>query len=267
MAKENTGGSRPRTKLVELRQRVTDLAADLDAAVDEEQDEGIHIHVHTGAEAEPTGAASAPEQRAATVDSATEARISGLEEGQKAVLASVEALTKLVTERIPTQDAQGAVQQPAGSTTATQEDHGDSSALERSYANLTAQAEILVPGFKVPTFDSKVERKATVDSMCALRRSVLTQAYASPEGKGLVDSITGNADLGVDKMDCTAVAVVFNAAATMKGAANNRAATGDRMGVPQASQQAQASASKKVPSLADINEANAKFWASRPVSA
>jgi hypothetical protein len=48
---------------------------------------------------------------------------------------------------------------------------------------LREQAEVLVPGFKVPTFDSALPRAKTVDAMCAGRRAVLTTFASAPRAR------------------------------------------------------------------------------------
>ena len=130
----------------------------------------------------------------------------------------------------------------------------DSAALESGWKTLLAKAEVLVPGFRVPTFDAKAPRKKTVDSMCALRRKVMDAAWNTKDGSALIQGITGKSSLGLAKMGCADVAVLFNAASGAKAAINNAKATHDSAGP-------QAAAPKGIPSLAAINKANADFWA------
>lgn len=102
----------------------------------------------------------------------------------------------------------------------------DSAALETSFKQLVADAEILVPGFKLPTFDATAKRKATVDTMCNARRKALDTVYATAEGKQMVDTIHGSA-VNLITLDCKAVAQVFAASVGAKKLLNNSLATRD----------------------------------------
>jgi len=133
---------------------------------------------------------------------------------------------------------------------------GDSAALERSYVALLAKAEVLVPGFRVPTFDSKAKRKATVDAMCGIRRKVIDAAYMTKDGAALVNGITGRSSLNLAKMGCADVAVLFNAASAAKALINNAAAGGSGK-----THDSAAAGAPKVLTIADINKQNAEFWA------
>lgn len=104
---------------------------------------------------------------------------------------------------------------------------GDSAALSRGYQQVLADASILVPGFRMPTFDAKATRAVTVDAMCAARRRALDIASATEEGAALIGAVSGGAALDISKMTCGAVATIFTAAAGAKKLANNRAAVGD----------------------------------------
>ncbi len=134
---------------------------------------------------------------------------------------------------------------------------GDSAALSTSYQKTLASAEILVPGFRMPAFDSKAKRKATVDAMCQARRRALDLCYATKDGKDLVDAIHG-AELTIDTMGCADVATLFNAAAAVRGAKNNRAGTGDRAAPPVNEQPVNATQA-----IASIAKRAGEFWASK----
>lgn len=147
----------------------------------------------------------------------------------------------------------GKTQDAAGRTT-------DSAALESGFQTMIAEAELLVPGFRVPTFDSKQPRARTIDGMCQFRRSVLVQLSATRDGIALINSVSSKADPDLPKLGCSDIGAMFKAAAALKRAANNGAATKDSQTLP-------------VPSLvmgrpasttpAAMNEANKKFWAER----
>lgn len=96
----------------------------------------------------------------------------------------------------------------------------DSRYLGESFADALAGAEILAPGIKLPTFDGAKPRKQTLDAVCGLRRTALDLAYATPEGRGLIDEINGNA-LELKDMTCGAVRALFRGAVVAKKAVNN----------------------------------------------
>jgi hypothetical protein len=141
----------------------------------------------------------------------------------------------------------------------------DSAALQTSYADLLANVEILVPGFRSPTFDAKAKRKATVDGMCGLRRKAMDTAYATKDGQELIEGVAGATNLDLAKMTCVDVANLFKASVGAKRLINNRAATGDASKLA-ATLNAGGNPSK-VQSIADLNKINADFWAKQTQAA
>ena len=135
---------------------------------------------------------------------------------------------------------------------------GDSAALERSFRELVADAEILIPGFRVPTFDSRVGRAATVDSMCKLRRSVLDHLSSTQGGKAIVDNVMPGGRT-LDKLSCGEAAMVFKAAAGAQRIVNNRAATGDN--AHRLPNQGSAHKPGAIRTLADLNAFNQQYYA------
>ncbi len=109
---------------------------------------------------------------------------------------------------------------------------GDSAALARAYQAVLADAAILVPGFRMPTFDAKAKRTTTVDNMCSARRRALSSAWNTTDGATLITAVNGNRAPTLDKMACADVTKLFDAAAGAKKLANNRAATGDASKIP-----------------------------------
>lgn len=132
---------------------------------------------------------------------------------------------------------------------------GDSAAFARNYQQLVADVEILVPGMRVPTFDSKATRAKTVDRMCSIRRRALHQYASTTDGA----AILGNAaDPGkLEDMPCDALATTFKTAVAAQKVLNNRAATGDAAKLPEPAQPMRQGAV----SIDAINKANAEFYA------
>jgi hypothetical protein len=135
---------------------------------------------------------------------------------------------------------------------------GDSAALARSFQDLISDAEVLLPGYRVPTFDSSRARKITVDTMCNVRKGVLNSVYMTGAGKELLDFSNGGELGNVSKLTCDAAASLFKVAAFAKRSANNRSATADASHIPAAA--GKGSQSTGPVSIADINAQNKAFW-------
>lgn len=240
------GGARPRARLDEIR-------ASLDA-LEQEDEDGVHVHVHMPQAATRDHETVDDPDEVRTTD-ALDARLDAVEEG----MVEQRAMLQTILDRLAT---------PPGTTPAVDTQRaptGDSAALQASFQQMIAQAEILVPGFQAPTFDSALPRTKTVDHMCATRRQVLTQLKAAAGGDALLGQVTDES-FDLASSGCEAVAVVFKAAATLKSGSNNRAATGDRLTVPRgaaAIQPVTAFGGVKPISGDEINDLNRKYWANR----
>lgn len=245
------------------RKLILDAAAALAADPEEEGDDndaGVHIHLHGDAANGATGDAESESQRTAD---ANDARFEAIETTLAAVADTLKQLVKTKTDDEAQQEAAAAEGDPEasdkqkgkpGQGAAT----GDSTALESSFKALVADAEVLVPGFRVPTFDAKADRKVTVDSMCLLRRRALDTVYSTAEGSSLVNTVAGHTSdkaLEMTTMDCAAISGLFKSAAGAKRLLNNRAATGDAHRVPA---EARSGGVKPPMSIAAIQEMNRK---------
>lgn len=272
-----------RVTLDALRQKVADAEEALQNAEAEEgsvEDLGdgnpngdTHIHIHTSGE-KPAGETNDDgEEDPAASGGDINARITAIEQSITQLTETVAKLAAGGGESETADDGQGDPESdvdggPADEESVATGDDGnpfakkddksgktmDSAALEKGYATLLAKAEVLVPGFRVPTFDAKAKRKTTVDSMCSLRRKVVDAAYMTKDGATLINGITGRDSLNLVKMGCADVAVLFNAASAAKAAINNAGATRD-------SAKAEPATAKGLPSIAEINKANKEFWA------
>jgi uncharacterized protein len=266
MARENgtNGGPRPRVRLNDTLAAVRQQLDELEEQHAEGDDDSTHIHVHVGdgrTEDNDDGGGGRSTRR--TLDAETEERFSNIEEG----------MLELASTQTSAMTLLAAIAEKVGvATTATKEGatkDGDSAALHTSFMQFTSQAEILIPGFKPPTFDSALPRAKTVDAMCAGRRQVLTLLAAQASGKALLDQVT-EGEFDIATAPCPDVAIAFKAAAAVKAASNNRSVTGDRMGLPApmaATQGVVGGGGMKRVSDADINAANAKYWAEQHKSA
>lgn len=222
----------------------------------------VHVHLHNGSPGPAPGMAETddetdPAANPTAAEGSTgdpyEARFVALENGHKEILDKLNSLmgaSKPAAE--PAAAGTGDETDPEFDPELDDKQEGaktaDSKALERSFRQAVADAEVLVPGFQLPTFDSKAPRKMTVDSMCQLRRRVLDSVCSTQDGRLMLTSLSGRATLDLSKLDCPAVAGLYRAAAGAKKLLNNRSSTGDSGRLPTPAPQG-----PKQLSLADLN--------------
>jgi len=263
-----------------IRQIFADAGEELVNSMPEADDEGsTHIHIHAnGASAEGAPPAGGDEPlpgddptlnggAAPTKDDPIEMRFQSLEAGHKAL---GDKLDQIMAKLGGTSDEDPAAQGqmpdditakdglPEELEEANKAKTGDSIALQTSFQAVLADAEVLVPGFRMPTFDSKAKRKQTLDAMCSLRRSVLSHLASTAEGAQLMGSVGGKLD--IQGATCVDVATTFRAAAGAKRLLNNGANTRDAGRMPQP-----AGPAVRAPvTLAQLNKLNAEYHAKRP---
>jgi len=261
----------------------------------DDMDEGgtngaTHIHIHAGGAAPGGGGEAATEvangdpatqelgnlaaagQR--STDDQTEARFQALEQGHEEIKGQLAQIMQMLGGGDPASAAAPPAGGEGGPPSEETKDEalpgtegddgslrgktGDSAALERSYSQLASQIEILVPGYRLPTFDSKLARAKTVDMFCAQRRAVLAHMNTTVEGKSLLDSVVDGLALG-PKTSCADVATLFASAVAAKRVMNNAAATRDSRTTPQP----KAPAAAGVRSPADLNRFYAEYHAGK----
>jgi hypothetical protein len=255
-------------------------------------DSHTHIHIHgmgTTANPSPKGEGAVDvkddettggtEGNGSTLDPKTEARFASLENGHKEIIAQLAALTKALSG-----EGGSGGEDPSGTTGDSKEDTddenpfakkddedkdkekkddksktNDSAALETSYKDVLSGCEVLVPGFRMPTFDSKAKRAVTIDTMCNARRKALDAFGLTSEGLQVITTVAGVKTVDTISMACPAVATLFRAVVGAKKLVNNGNATRDAGRMGQAAQEP----GKKVGamSLADWNKANREHYA------
>lgn len=208
--------------------------------------DGTHIHIHAGG----PGAPAAP---AETKDDPVEARFQSIESSIQQIMQKLgigaPAAPGGDTAPPPAAAAPAPAAPGAIDTSGVNEDEvkmtdalpeelevmkkegatNDSAALATAFQAVLADAEILVPGFRLPTFDAKAKRRITIDSMCAVRRGVLRQLQATNDGTTLINSVAPSLD--IEKSTCVDVALGFRAAAGARRLLNNAAMTKDMSGL------------------------------------
>jgi len=132
----------------------------------------------------------------------------------------------------------------------------DSAYFGDSFQETVAQAEILVPGIRIPTYDRAAKPKATYDSICNLRRQALDLAYAQPATRGILDDLLAGKTFDLKGMNNRAIASLFKSASSVARAANNKGRSLDTN-----KDQNAKGAPKPVTSLADLNRLNREKFA------
>jgi uncharacterized protein len=212
----------------------------------DEGDNHTHVHVHlNGEKGTPAGGGQDEADPAALGDPAAEGDPEG-GDPVEARFAAIESAISQLAEAVRAMGGQGGGsappageakgdEMPEGLVDPDEQDPptkkadftGDSAALSTTFADVMGMAEILVPGFKLPTFDAKLSRKATVDAMCGMRKKVLTHLAATADGTTLLASVHTGPVPDIATMDCAQAAVLFRGAATAKKVLNNRKLAGD----------------------------------------
>lgn len=205
---EPTMAKRKPTFMDRIRQAFADndetaLEAALDdaPAVTEEagEDGGVHVHIHQPAPVE----AAAP-----VVDEETdpyEARFKAIEDTLSGCAARMDEIAASLAPKTE-----------PDATEVKDEDATEEEAAEREeMMDAAAKAEILLPGHKPGTMDGAPKRK----DITAVRRDVLTRAFADAARKGPVEAVTAGADLATASPG--QIKVFFDAAAAIARAQNN----------------------------------------------
>lgn len=97
----------------------------------------------------------------------------------------------------------------------------DSQPLGTSYQALVADCEILVPGFRVPTYDAAAHPVDTIYRMCNTRKKALDLAYMTAPGKKAIDQVMRGRVFDTSTMDCKCIRKTFDAAVVLRSALNN----------------------------------------------
>lgn len=194
-------------------------------------DNAQHIHIHmpgstSNAPTQDEPPASDPNKGAPPSDDPTEARFQKIEATLQAILEKIGAApAPAAAPAAPAKDAA-----PEGGMPPENDDQTDdparasathdSAALATGFQAVLADAEVLVPGIRIPTFDSAAKRRTTVDALCKLRTATLQALDGTSDGQALLKTV-GGAGVNISAMDCAAKAVLFRAAAGAKRLLNN----------------------------------------------
>lgn len=116
------------------------------------------------------------------------------------------------------------------------------------------RAEILAPGTKLPTFDSKTTDAARAASLCKCQRKALDVAYQTDAGKSAITPFLSGMTADFERLPAAVVNAAFTGAAELPRHRNNDDATRSAVTTRDFGRPA---------SVADINRANREFHANR----
>ncbi len=274
MTTRKTIASRPRTPIVSealasARQKAADAQAELDEIEESETGTGelpgdTHIHIHTDP---ATRGVSTADNDPDPDDTA--ARMTKLEKTVETLSATVGDSLKKVLEAVEKKTANAADDEDEGLTAEEiaakkkkkRQSTGDSAALETGFKAVTAQAEVLVPGFRMPTFDAALPREETIEAMCGARRKAMDAAYATADGAALINTVAGLPTVDLASLDCKEVSVLFNAATGAKALLNQaKTTTNDGAANLDAGK---GKGGGEIISASALNKANEEFWSTR----
>lgn len=119
---------------------------------------------------------------------------------------------------------------------------------------IAERAEILAPGTKLPTFDSKTTDAARASALCKCQRKALDVAYQTDAGKNAIKPFLGSMTADFAKLPVAVVHSIFTGAAEMLRAANNGATTNVAVSTRDFG---------KPTSVAELNARHKAYWADR----
>ncbi len=86
---------------------------------------------------------------------------------------------------------------------------------------IQSRAEILAPGTKIPTTDSKATTKDRALALCKCQRKALDAALKTEAGKAAIEAILGSKTVDIGKLPAGVVHATFMAASELVKASNN----------------------------------------------
>ena len=136
----------------------------------------------------------------------------------KESMAKMQATLDALTPKVETEEEKAARIAAEAKATTTDAATLDAATATTLHPKIASAAEILSPGFAVPTFDATT----TLDAVCACQRDALVKAYATAPGKAAIEvAMGGPADIAA--MTADQVGAAFFSASHIMGLSNNAA--------------------------------------------
>ena len=134
----------------------------------------------------------------------------------------------------------------------------DSMDQEDLWSDLVANAEIIAPGTRIPTFDARLPMASTAERLCKYRRLVMEKAFKDADTAAVIKDTVGIATFdGIKPLGCDSVKMAFNAVASAMAQQNNGRTV--RSSAAQPTRDGMRSAGGP-PSIAQMNKDAKDFW-------
>jgi hypothetical protein len=128
---------------------------------------------------------------------------------------------------------------------------------EDLWSDLIANAEIIAPGTRIPTFDARLPMKSTAERLCKYRRLVMEKAFKDADTAAIIQDTVGIQTFdGIKPLGCDSVKMAFNAVASAMATSNNRRVVRSAAATPTRDSNRPAGP----PSIASMNQAAKEFW-------
>jgi len=133
----------------------------------------------------------------------------------------------------------------------------DSMDQEDLWSDLVANAEIIAPGTRIPTFDARLPMASTAERLCKYRRLVMEKAFKDADTAAVIKDTVGIATFdGIKPLGCDSVKMAFNAVASAMAQQNN----GRTMRTSAAQPTRDGASRSGPPSIAEMNKNAKEFW-------
>jgi hypothetical protein len=133
----------------------------------------------------------------------------------------------------------------------------DSMDQEDLWSDLVANAEIIAPGTRIPTFDARLPMKSTAERLCKYRRLVMEKAFKDADTAAVIKDTIGIATYdGIKPLGCDSVKMAFNAVGAAMASQNN----GRTVRTAAAQPTRDTTGYAGPPSIAKMNQAAKEFW-------
>lgn len=211
---------------------------------DEEGGEGeSHIHLHMGGEG--AGKDEAPSM---------EERMGNLEKVVKDWMEKSSA--KDSEEEEEEERKKKAAEDAAESEEEEEEEEANEKKTSDSLKEIAHRAEILMPGFSMPTVDCKCKDKKKVrDNLTSVKRKALDLAYRTDDGQKAIEPFLDGKSADFAKLPAATIDAAFIGASELMRLKNN--------GAGMRTQVSAKDFGKAAKNPADLNKAAADFWSGR----
>jgi hypothetical protein len=134
----------------------------------------------------------------------------------------------------------------------------DSAPQEMLWQDTMAKGEIIVPGIRIPTFDSRVKPTVTAQRLCSFRRQTLDKALEEAEARDVMSGLVGLKTRDqIRSLGCDTLKMAFEATANALAANRNNGIVRSSVADSLPGYRAPRSGP---PSLSEMNRRNREVW-------